>query len=241
MNASDVEKFNQAMGRHDLAGRLALIAEHCSSAVFTTSLGKEDQYLLWQIARTSAPLRVATLQTGRLFPETLDLIAKSSERFEIEIEQFEPEANAVAGYIERYGNNGFYDSLEARKACCHVRKVAPLNRVLANADGWVTGMTRAQSDGRSNIPFVEYDEAHDMLKFNPIADLSIETMERDLSAHSVPVSALHARGYPSIGCEPCTRAVKPGEHPRAGRWWWEQNNSSECGLHTHNLTTPESA
>ena len=241
MTENQTKELNQRMSDMSVGERLNLIAELCEDAIFTTSLGKEDQYLLWEIARSDDPVRVATLQTGRLFPETLSLIDESREHFAIEIESVEPETSSVEQYIEAYGNNGFYDSLEARKACCHVRKVEPLNKILASADGWITGMTREQSDGRGNIPFVEYDDAHGMYKFNPIADLDSEALNLAIDEHAIPISALHARNYPSIGCEPCTRAIRPGEHPRAGRWWWEQNNSSGCGLHTHNSTVQESA
>ena len=226
-----ISEYNEIMSEQSISKRLAFISGIAEHALFTTSLGREDQLLLWNIAETGLPIRVVTLQTLKLFPETLSLLQITRDRYVIDIEEVEPEPSAVAAFIDRYGENGFYDGVEARKSCCKTRKIEPLTKALQRADAWITGMTRQQSDGRSQIPFAEWDEAHDLLKFNPLADLTEQQLVFELEAHEIPVNVLHGKGFPSIGCQPCTRAIRPGEHPRAGRWWWEQNASSECGLH----------
>lgn len=201
------------------------------SAVFTTSLGLEDQVLTSLIASTGADLRIVTLDTGRLFAETTALIDETRQRYGIDIEVFRPWKEDVDGYVAMYGLNGFYDSVEARHSCCHARKIRPLARALDKAEIWVTGLRRDQSGNRANAPLAEWDADRGLLKVNPLADQSLETLRARASADNVPLNPLHARNYPSIGCEPCTRAVKSGEPERAGRWWWEQDERRECGLH----------
>lgn len=200
-------------------------------AVFTTSLGLEDQVLTSIIAATGARLRVVTLDTGRLFAETEALIGRTEARYGLAIEVFRPWKEDVDGYAALYGLNGFYDSVEARHACCHARKLRPLGRALENADIWITGLRRGQSGNRANAPLAEWDVDRGLLKVNPLADQPLEALRAIAEADGVPVNPLHAKGFPSIGCEPCTRAIKPGEPERAGRWWWEQDERRECGLH----------
>jgi phosphoadenosine phosphosulfate reductase len=214
----------------DLAGRLALAAE-LGRAVFTTSLGIEDQVITAVIGTHRLPIEVSTLDTGRLFQQTSDLIGATEERYGISIRRFVPEQDDLDGYAAQYGLNGFYDSVEARHACCQVRKLKPLAQALAGAEIWVTGLRRGQSGARAVTPFAEYDAQRNLLKINPLADWDIETIRAHVAAEDIPVNPLHARGYPSIGCEPCTRAIKPGEPERAGRWWWENDEKRECGLH----------
>jgi len=214
----------------DLAGRLALAAQ-LGRAVFTTSLGIEDQVITAEIGTHRLPIEVSTLETGRLFKETVDLIGETEERYGIEIRRFVPEQDDIDAYAAQYGLNGFYDSVEARHACCHVRKLKPLAKALAGADIWITGLRRGQSGNRATTPFAEYDAERGLLKVNPLADWDIETIKTHVAAEAIPVNPLHGRGYPSIGCEPCTRAIKPGEPERAGRWWWENDEKRECGLH----------
>ncbi|TDK37381.1 phosphoadenylyl-sulfate reductase [Rhizobium deserti] len=214
----------------DLAGRLALAAE-LGHAVFTTSLGIEDQVITAAIGTHRLPIEVSTLDTGRLFAQTSDLITETEERYGLSIRRFRPEQDDVDAYAAKYGANGFYESVEARHACCHVRKLVPLAKALAGADVWITGLRRGQSGNRAATPFAEYDVERNLLKINPLADWDIETICAHVAAEDIPVNALHARGYPSIGCEPCTRAIKPGEPERAGRWWWENDEKRECGLH----------
>jgi phosphoadenosine phosphosulfate reductase len=229
----DTATLNSQFAALDLAGRLSLAASLGGRAVFTTSLGIEDQVITAEIGTHRLPIDVATLQTGRLFPETLALIDETESQYDIKIQRFEPEKADLDAYVVQYGMNGFYDSIEARHACCGVRKVRPLARALAGASIWITGLRRGQSANRADTPFVEYDADRHMLKVNPLADWDIERIRAYVGDNGVPVNPLHARGYPSIGCEPCTRAIKPGEDERAGRWWWENDLTRECGLHVH--------
>ena len=204
-----------------VAGRLA-----CS-----TSLGLEDQAILHAIATSGVAVDVFTLDTGRHFPETLDVIAASERRYRLNIRVVVPSADAVEQLVSRDGIHGFRNSVEARKSCCDVRKVQPLRRALEGAGGWITGLRRGQASGRADVPFTEFDPSFSVQKFNPIADWSLADLEAYIAANDIPINALHARGYPSIGCQPCTRAVEPGEDIRAGRWWWENLDGKECGLH----------
>lgn len=215
----------------DLSGRLALVAAFGGRAVFTTSLGIEDQVITAAIGLARLPIEVSTLETGRLFKETVDLIGETEERFGLSIKRFRPEQDDIDAYAAKYGLNGFYESVEARHACCHVRKLVPLAKALSGAAFWVTGLRRGQSGNRAATPFAEYDAERDLIKVNPLADWSLEDINAYVEAEAVPTNPLHKRGYPSIGCEPCTRAIKPGEPERAGRWWWENDEKRECGLH----------
>ncbi len=219
--------------RVDRARRLlAGIEKNHSPCALASSFGAEDMVLLDLIARDGLAIGIFTLDTGRLPRETHALIAEVRRRYGLAIDVYSPWPDSVEAYVEQHGIDGFYDSVEARKACCAVRKVEPLRRALARKRGWITGLRREQAESRAAVSEVEQDEAHGLLKFNPLADWSADEVWEYLRANGVPHNALHDRGYPSIGCEPCTRAVKPGEHPRAGRWWWEQAGArKECGLH----------
>jgi phosphoadenosine phosphosulfate reductase len=215
----------------DLAGRLSFVAGLGGRVVFTTSLGIEDQVIAAEIGTHRLPIDVVTLQTGRLFAETLKLIDETESQYDIHIVKYEPEQADIDAYAAKYGMNGFYESVEARHACCGVRKLKPLARALAGATIWITGLRRGQSANRAETPFAEYDAERHLLKVNPLADWDIDRINAFVADNSVPINPMHARGYPSIGCEPCTRAIKPGEPERAGRWWWEQDEKRECGLH----------
>jgi len=211
---------------------LAKIARNHSPAVLASSFGAEDMVLVDLIARGPLPIAIITLDTGRLPRETHALIAGTRARYGIEINVQAPQADSVARYVATHGLDGFYESVEARKACCETRKVEPLRRALLGKRAWITGLRREQSDSRAGVALQDYDGAHELWKFNPLADWSDDDVWTYLKQNNVPYNALHDRGYPSIGCDPCTRAVKPGEHPRAGRWWWEQEGvRKECGLH----------
>lgn len=199
---------------------------------FSTSLGLEDQALLHAIAQSAAPIDVFTLDTGRHFPETLETLAQSVQRYGPRIRVVAPEASDLESLVARDGILGFRHSIEARKACCEVRKVRPLRKALAGAAGWITGLRRGQSAGRAGVPFAAWDEAAGLVKLSPIADWSAEQLDAYLAANDIPVNPLNAGGFPSIGCQPCTRAIRPGEDVRAGRWWWENEDGKECGLHT---------
>lgn len=225
------EELSDRLARLDLAGRLAFAATLPGRVVFTTSLGIEDQVITAAIGEGHLEIDVVTLETGRLFPETLALIDETEARYGLAIRRFHPQAADIEAYAAKYGLNGFYESVEARHACCDVRKLRPLKQALEGARVWITGLRRGQSDNRSAIPFAEYDAARGLMKINPLADWDIEAIRAHVAANAIPVNPLHSRGYPSIGCEPCTRAIRPGEPERAGRWWWENDVKRECGLH----------
>lgn len=217
----------------DLADRIRMIRSAVSGRLaFSTSLGLEDQAILHAIAESRTGIDIFTLDTGRLFPETLDTLVASEQRYGLRIRVLTPEREAAEALVAQDGALGFRSSIEARKACCHVRKVEPLQRGLAGAAGWITGLRREQSAGRADVPFAAWDSQQQLIKLNPIADWSLERLETHVAANSIPVNPLHDRGFPSIGCQPCTRAVRPGEDIRAGRWWWENEDGKECGLHS---------
>jgi phosphoadenosine phosphosulfate reductase len=216
--------------------RLTAISAAHPGAVLATSLQAEDQLLTHLIAEAGLPIAPVMLDTGRLHAETLALADVTNARFGLTIERHYPDAEALVAYEARFGRDGFYDSVAAREACCAIRKVAPLERALAGRSAWITGQRRAQAQGRAALPFEESDSVG-RAKFNPLADWSLEDVWAAVRAFDIPVSALSNRGYPSIGCEPCTRAIRVGEDLRAGRWWWEASDSKECGLHVRAAET----
>jgi phosphoadenosine phosphosulfate reductase len=210
---------------------LQRIAIEFRPASFASSLGAEDMVLTDMIARHRFGIEIFTLDTGRLHQDTLNLLPRIAERYKREVRVMHPDAAAVADYVTRHGRDAFYGSVELRKRCCHIRKVEPLQRALAGRKAWITGLRRAQSSARAYVAVQEFDDAHGIAKFNPLADWTEGEVWDYLRAHEVPYNPLHEQGYPSIGCAPCTRSISPGEDPRAGRWWWEQEAGSECGLH----------
>jgi phosphoadenosine phosphosulfate reductase len=214
-----------------LEASLRGVAQRFPGIALASSLSAEDMVLTDVIARHKLPIAIFTLDTGRLHAETLALIPAINERYGLSLEVFRPDQYKVAEYVATKGLNAFYDSVEARRACCGIRKVEPLSRALAGRSAWMTGQRRSQSVTRTDLAFEEFDASHGLPKFNPLVDWSEADVWTYLKSFDVPVNALHAKGYPSIGCEPCTRAVKPGEDPRAGRWWWEDADKKECGLH----------
>lgn len=215
-----------------LEQRLEAIAAAIPGRIaFSSSLGIEDQAVTNAIAATGVSFDVFTLDTGRHFPETLETLFETEARYGLRVRVVFPEASEVEALVAEDGIMGFRYSVDARKACCEVRKVRPLNKALAGAAGWITGLRREQSQGRAHVPFAQYDANLKLIKLNPIADWTLATLEAYVTDNNVPVNALHAKGYPSIGCQPCTRAIAPGEDIRAGRWWWENENAKECGLH----------
>lgn len=210
---------------------LTRIAADFSPAVFASSLAAEDMVLTDMILKAKLPIGIFSLETGRLHQETLAVLDKVKARYDHDITLYRPQPEAVAAYVEQNGLNAFYNSVEMRRECCRIRKVEPLGRALAGNKAWITGQRRAQSSTRAELHVQEDDAAHAMTKFNPLADWSEQDVWDYIRANDVPYNALHDQGYPSIGCEPCTRAVQPGEDVRAGRWWWENPDSKECGLH----------
>jgi phosphoadenosine phosphosulfate reductase len=238
MNPNTVPDINSPVLQASLAARLAAtsgllrdIARDFPPAAFATSLGAEDMVLTDLIARHAPGIEVFTLDTGRLPAETYDLLQKLADRYDIRIRIVYPERESLEQYVATHGVNGFYRSVEARKACCEARKVEPLRRALAGKKAWITGLRRAQAVTRRDLPQREWDAANGLEKFNPLADWSEKEVWAYIRTFEVPYNALHDRGYPSIGCAPCTRAVARGEDVRAGRWWWENPATKECGLH----------
>ena len=199
--------------------------------VFTTSLGIEDQVLTHLIAENDLDIQIITLDTGRLFPESHDLLRETERRYGRRITVLVPDAHGLDALITEQGLDGFRHSIGARQDCCAIRKLEPLGRALAAASGWITGLRADQSMHRSAANFVAHDRRRNLLKANPLLDWTREQMVAFAVERNIPVNALHARGFLSIGCAPCTRAVKPGEPERAGRWWWENEAQKECGLH----------
>jgi bifunctional enzyme CysN/CysC len=216
---SPVERLQRL--RKEIAGRI----------VFTTSFGLEDQVIMQMLCENNIEVDLITLDTGRLFPETYKLWAETEKRFGRRVQAVYPLHDAIESLVKRRGINGFYESREARLACCFARKVEPLGRALAGAQAWITGLRGEQSAGRRDMMLIGFDTANGVIKLNPLFDWSRDAVQDLIKAKDVPVNPLHAKGFASIGCAPCTRAIAPGEPERAGRWWWEEESAKECGLH----------
>jgi phosphoadenosine phosphosulfate reductase len=215
---------------HAVAALQSAATEHAGAIVQATSLGAEDMVLTDLIARHQLPIAVATLDTGKLHAQTLALIPRIEARYGLTVERFAPLPEAVLHFVRQHGEEPMYRSIELRKACCHVRKLEPLARMLQGRSVWVTGLRRQQSANRGAVPFSERD-ADGRVKLNPLADWSWADVWHYIAAHDVPYNELHDQFFPSIGCEPCTRAIAVGEDFRSGRWWWEEEKAKECGLH----------
>jgi phosphoadenosine phosphosulfate reductase len=201
--------------------------------IFTTSLGIEDQVITDMIFSNNLDIRVVTLDTGRLFEETYKVFNRTVDKYGKMIEVFFPRHEAVEKMVTEKGPLSFYKSVENRKECCNIRKVEPLKRALEGIECWVTGLRASQSDNRHDLNFFEWDNGFKLIKYNPLLHWSLEDCQKYVRENNVPYNVLHDRGFVSIGCAPCTRAIQPGEDFRAGRWWWEDNSKKECGLHTH--------
>jgi phosphoadenosine phosphosulfate reductase len=199
--------------------------------VFTTSFGLEDQAIAHMIFANEIDIDVVTIDTGRLFPETYDTWDATERRYRRRIAAVTPDRDAVEALVAAQGINGFRRSVDARHACCRVRKVVPLGRALTGANGWITGLRADQSQNRAATAVAGFDETHKLIKVSPLADWHRDDVVRYVAAHDIPSNELHDRGFLSIGCAPCTRAIQAGEHERAGRWWWESEDKKECGLH----------
>lgn len=221
---------------NELVQRLVTIAQQYPGAALASSLAAEDMVLTHAIFTNELGLGVFTLNTGRLHVETVALLDTVRARYKREIEVFLPDAAAVTNHVLAHGEYAFYDSVELRKACCQIRKVEPLKRALAGRGAWITGQRRSQSLTRETLRDEEHDGAFGLYKYNPLAAWEQDQIWELVHALQIPYNPLHDQGYPSIGCDPCTRAIRPGEDPRAGRWWWESSDSKECGLHERNLT-----
>ncbi|MFT4095634.1 MAG: phosphoadenylyl-sulfate reductase [Rhodoblastus sp.] len=228
----EAASLDHAFAELNPLARLRLLrAQVAGRIILTTSFGIEDQLLTDLIFANDLDIEVVTLDTGRLFPETYKVWSETEMKYGQRIRAFYPDAAALEELIADQGIDGFYFGVSMRKACCGVRKVAPLNRALAGASAWVTGLRADQSANRAATAFVAFDTGFSVLKASPLADMSREAIVAETERRAIPVNILHAKGFPSIGCAPCTRAILPGEDERAGRWWWEQDDKKECGLH----------
>lgn len=208
-----------------------LTKNYCDKVIFTTSFGYEDQVITDMIFKNDLPVQVITLDTGRLFEETYKVWRSTVERYGKAVEVFFPPGDKVEKMLIEKGPFSFYESIENRKECCYIRKVIPLKRALKDNVIWITGLRTAQSENRSSLYEFEWDRNNDIVKYNPLLEWKLDDVKQYVRQHNVPYNILHDKGFVSIGCEPCTRAVKPGEDFRAGRWWWEQSSGKECGLH----------
>lgn len=202
-----------------------------TSITLSTSFSKEDQIISHIIWSKELNIDVFTLDTGRLFPETYSVWSRTLERYNKIIRTFQPHQEALENYVTEHGPNAFYNSVELRKSCCHIRKVLPLKRALQGYQIWLTGIRASQSPNRNNFSHVEWDDTNQIIKIHPLFFWTDEEVEQFILTNNIIYNSLHDKGFPSIGCAPCTRAVKPGEDPRAGRWWWEDQSKKECGLH----------
>jgi phosphoadenosine phosphosulfate reductase len=220
-----------ALRTEQLEQLLARIGRDHAPAAFANSFGAEDMVLTDLIARRFRAIEIFTLDTGRLPQETQDLMRAVADRYDVEIRVYFPDGRAVQDYVSQYGLDAFYGSISLRQRCCAIRKIEPLSRALSGKKAWITGLRRAQSVTRKDLPPSEFDRAHGLEKFNPLYDWSESEVWAYLKAFNVPYNALHDKGYASIGCAPCTRATAVGEDVRAGRWWWENAETRECGLH----------
>ncbi len=229
----DVQKINADFERSSAVALLQWsLKEFSSKMAVASSFGAEDVVLIDIMVKLDPTVKIFTLDTGRLNEETYEVMDKVRRKYGVSIESFFPQAQAVEKLEREKGFYSFRESIENRKECCAIRKVEPLNRALKGLDAWVTGLRRAQAVTRTTLQKVELDEAHNgIYKINPLADWSEEDIKSYIKKNAVPYNRLHDEGYPSIGCAPCTRAIKEGEDVRAGRWWWENPEHKECGLH----------
>ncbi|MCG3167115.1 MAG: Thioredoxin-dependent 5'-adenylylsulfate reductase [Bacteroidia bacterium] len=209
---------------------ITALAQDYKQIVFSTSFGQEDQVLTDIIFKNNLAVEVFTLDTGRLFNETYETFDRTIKRYKKEIKTYFPDKIKTEELLTKKGPFSFYESVDNRKECCHIRKVEPLQRALKGKDIWITGLRSAQSAGRENLPLFQWDETYQLIKHNPLANWSLEKVVDYLNVNNVPYNPLHDKGFVSIGCAPCTRAIEPGEDIRAGRWWWE-DSKKECGLH----------
>lgn len=226
----EIENLVQGKSAEDALKALSdLVSE---KIVFSTSLSYEDQVITHYIFSNALNISVFTLDTGRLFPETYSVLSSTLNRYQTPIQVFSPNTKAVEELVTKKGPFSFYDTVDNRKECCYIRKVEPLKRALAGKTIWVTGIRAEHSEGRHNMPMVEWDEANQIIKIHPLLNWSLEEVKQTIKEHNIPYNPLHDKGFVSIGCQPCTRAIKDGENVRAGRWWWEDNTKKECGLHS---------
>lgn len=210
-----------------------LVGLYPGATTFSTSFSFEDQVIAHHILSNNFPVKIFTLDTGRLFAETYSVWSATNERYNTTIKAFYPNNQLLEDLVTERGPNSFYESPQNRIDCCHVRKVEPLRRALAGNAIWITGLRAEHSANRHDMPKVEFDATNDIIKYHPLLHWSTEDVKAYINEHNIPYNILHDRGFVSIGCAPCTRAIRPGEDFRAGRWWWEDSSKKECGLHVH--------
>lgn len=234
IDQSTIEKLTDRIQEMDSIQAIKTLSEMFpEKVVFSTSLGQEDQVITQLIANHKLPVEIFTLDTGRLFYETYDLLARTIMKYGVDIKTYYPDTTSVESFVREKGINSFYESVENRKSCCYIRKVEPLKRALNGNKVWITGLRAEQSPNRQQMKKLEWDPANQILKYNPLLDWSMDQMLGYINEHKIPYNPLHDKGFVSIGCAPCTRAISSGEDPRAGRWWWESSHK-ECGLHETN-------
>lgn len=227
-----IERLKERLQELDAAQIVKYITEEFGNrAVFSTSFGIEDQVLIQLIADAGGQLDVFTLETGRLFPETYYVWNRTLERYKLPIKAYYPQAVLVENMVTKKGPSSFYDSVDNRKECCFIRKIEPLKRAIKGYEIWVTGIRAEQSTNREGMDFIEWDAENQIIKIHPLFKWTLNDVETHLRQFNVPYNPLHDKAFSSIGCQPCTRAVAPGEDFRAGRWWWEDKSKKECGLH----------
>ncbi len=232
MHPNEIKKLNNELynaSAEEILKRVLALFDN--KIALSSSLGAEDQVLTDMVLKINRNARIFTLDTGRLFPETYDLIDRTAKKYKTSIEVFFPNNEKVQEMVNAKGINLFYQSVENRKLCCHIRKIEPLQRAFANLDAWICGLRASQSVTRTDIGVVEWDSNNNLVKVNPLAKWTEQQVWDYIKEHKVPYNVLHDKGFPSIGCQPCTRAIMQGEDVRAGRWWWENPESKECGLH----------
>lgn len=231
-NNMRLKELNELLVSKSVDERLSELTSHFKGQIiFTTSFGIEDQVITHKIFRNKLAIKVVTLDTGRLFPQTYDVFSNTIIKYNNKIDVYFPEYEAVEKMVSAKGPFSFFESKENRMECCRLRKVVPLNRALSGMKCWISGIRAGQSDDRKQMDWLEYDEDRKLFRFYPLFDWSLKDVEDFIKENDVPYNSLHDKGYVSIGCEPCTRAVKPGEDFRAGRWWWENDGPKECGCH----------
>jgi phosphoadenosine phosphosulfate reductase len=227
------EELKNKLTGLDLEDQLRkLVSLYPGKVIFTTSLGIEDQVIIHKIFTNNIDIKVITLDTGRLFPQTYDVFSSTIIRYKKKINVYFPEYEAVEKMVTEKGPLSFYQSVENRKECCTIRKVVPLNRALKRMEVWISGIRSDQSENRNHMDWLEFDESKKLYKYYPLFNWSFDEVRSFVKENNVPYNSLHDKGYVSIGCEPCTKAVKPGDDFRSGRWWWENDGGKECGLHT---------
>ncbi len=225
---------NEIEGTDPVEALKLLADQYSGKIVFSSSFGWEDQVITHMIFANDIPIKIFTLETGRLFPETYYVWNRTMEIYGKPIHAYFPDRVLLEEMVNIKGPSSFYESVENRKECCHIRKLEPLKRALAGNDIWVTGIRAEQSANRLEMQNLEWDGQNNLVKFHPIFDWDLDQVKEYIRVNNIPYNTLHDRGFPSIGCQPCTRAVQPGEDLRAGRWWWEDQSKKECGLHETN-------